>query len=87
MRNNIFISTGGFKAPAYKSIKKLAYSGIKNIELSGGTSLQNNYLDKLKNLKKHNVLIDLSGDFRLKSSKEYLKWYKKKHPESKKNAG
>ena len=32
-----------------------------------------------KNLKKHNVLIDLSGDFRLKSSKEYLKWYKKKH--------
>mgnify|MGYP001464811389 CR=1 FL=1 len=32
MRNNIFISTGGFKAPAYKSIKKLAYSGIKNIE-------------------------------------------------------
>ncbi len=32
-----------------------------------------------KNLKGHNVLIDLSGDFRLKSSKEYLKWYKKKH--------
>ena len=32
-----------------------------------------------KSLKKHNILIDLSGDFRLKSSKEYFKWYKKKH--------
>ena len=30
-----------------------------------------------KNLKKHNVLIDLSGDFRLKSSKEYLNGTKK----------
>ncbi len=28
---------------------------------------------------KKNILIDLSADFRLKSAKEYLKWYKIKH--------
>ena len=32
-----------------------------------------------KKLNKDNVLIDLSGDFRLKNSNDYLKWYKKKH--------
>ena len=32
-----------------------------------------------KKLNKANVLIDLSGDFRLKNSNDYLKWYKKKH--------
>ena len=30
-------------------------------------------------LNKNNVLIDLSGDFRLKKSNDYLKWYKQKH--------
>ena len=32
-----------------------------------------------KLLNKQNVLIDLSGDFRLKNSNDYLKWYKQKH--------
>ena len=32
-----------------------------------------------KKLNKNNVLIDLSGDFRLKNSNDYLKWYKQKH--------
>ena len=32
-----------------------------------------------KKLNKHNILIDLSGDFRLKNSNDYLKWYKIKH--------
>ena len=32
-----------------------------------------------KNLLKQNTLIDLSADFRLKKSSEYLKWYKQKH--------
>ncbi len=32
-----------------------------------------------KKLNKHNVLIDLSGDFRLKNSNDYLKWYKQNH--------
>ena len=36
------------------------------------------------NLLSKNILVDLSADFRLKSSKEYLKWYKIKH-NSKKN--
>ena len=36
------------------------------------------------NLKKHNVLIDLAADFRLKKSSEYIKWYKQPH-RSKKN--
>ena len=31
------------------------------------------------NLLKKNILIDLSADFRLKSAKEYFKWYKIKH--------
>ncbi len=30
-------------------------------------------------LNNNNVLIDLSGDFRLKNSSDYLKWYKQKH--------
>ena len=32
-----------------------------------------------KDLLKKNTLIDLSADFRLKKSSEYLKWYKQKH--------
>ena len=32
-----------------------------------------------KYLNKHNVLIDLAADFRLKKSSDYLKWYKQKH--------
>lgn len=32
-----------------------------------------------KNLLKHNTLIDLAADFRLKKSTDYLKWYKQKH--------
>ena len=44
------------------------------------TALPNGEAQKISNkLKKHNVLIDLSADFRLKSAKEYFKFYKKKH--------
>ena len=32
-----------------------------------------------KNLLKKNILIDLSADFRLKKTTDYLKWYKQKH--------
>tara|TARA_B100001063_G_scaffold153079_1_gene142807 strand:+ start:243 stop:1265 length:1023 start_codon:yes stop_codon:yes gene_type:complete len=35
--------------------------------------------DISKYLLKKNTLIDLAGDFRLKKSSEYLKWYKQKH--------
>ena len=32
-----------------------------------------------KHMLKHNTLIDLAADFRLKKSEEYKKWYKQKH--------
>jgi len=44
------------------------------------TALPNGEAQKISNkLKKHNTLIDLSADFRLKNSKTYLKYYKIKH--------
>ncbi len=44
------------------------------------TALPNGEAQKISNkLKEHNILIDLSADFRLKNAKTYLKYYKKKH--------
>ena len=44
------------------------------------TALPNGEAQKIsKYLFKHNVLIDLAADFRLKKSLEYLRWYKLKH--------
>ena len=44
------------------------------------TALPNGECQKISNkLLKKNILIDLSADFRLKSAKEYFKWYKIKH--------
>ena len=44
------------------------------------TALPNGQSQKISNkLLKKNILIDLSADFRLKSAKAYLKWYKIKH--------
>ena len=44
------------------------------------TALPNGEAQKISNkLKKHNTLIDLSADFRLKNAKTYLKYYKIKH--------
>ena len=44
------------------------------------TALPNGEAQQISNnLLKHNTLIDLSADFRLKKSSEYLKWYKQKH--------
>ena len=44
------------------------------------TALPNGESQKISNsLLKKNILIDLSADFRLNSSKEYFKWYKIKH--------
>ena len=57
---------------------------LNNVELVF-TSLPNGEAQKISNnLLKKNILIDLSADFRLNSTKEYLKWYKIKH-KSKKN--
>ena len=44
------------------------------------TALPNGEAQKISNkLKKHNTLIDLSADFRLKNAKKYFKYYKIKH--------
>ena len=44
------------------------------------TALPNGEAQRISNkLKKHNTLIDLSADFRLKNAKTYLKYYKIKH--------
>jgi len=44
------------------------------------TALPNGGAQDISNhLLKHNVLIDLSADFRLNKASEYLKWYKQKH--------
>ena len=44
------------------------------------SALPNGEAQKISNkLKKHNTLIDLSADFRLKNAKEYFKYYKIKH--------
>ena len=44
------------------------------------TALPNGEAHKISNkLRKHNTLIDLSADFRLKKAKTYLKYYKIKH--------
>ena len=69
-----------------KSIKKnlpriIKFSNklLKNVDLVF-TALPNGEAQKLSNnLLPNNILIDLSADFRLKSIKDYLKWYKIKH--------
>ena len=44
------------------------------------SALPNGEAQKISNkLKKHNTLIDLSADFRLKNAKKYFKYYKIKH--------
>ena len=48
------------------------------------TALPNGEAQKISNkLKKHNILIDLSADFRLNNAKTYLKYYKIKHSATK----
>ncbi len=60
-------------------IKKYNKNFLKDVELVF-TALPNGEAQKISNnLLKKNILIDLSADFRLKTSKDYLKWYKIKH--------
>ena len=60
-------------------ITKFNYENLKDVQVVF-TALPNGEAQKIsKKLLPHNILIDLSADFRLKSSKEYFKWYKIKH--------
>ena len=60
-------------------ITKFNYTNLKDVKIIF-TALPNGEAQKIsKKLLPHNILIDLSADFRLKSSKDYFKWYKIKH--------
>ena len=60
-------------------ITKFNYKNLKDVHVVF-TALPNGEAQKISNkLLSHNILIDLAADFRLKSSKEYFKWYKIKH--------
>jgi len=60
-------------------IIKFNKSYLKHVDLIF-TALPNGAAQEISNnLLEKNVLIDLAGDFRLKKSSEYLKWYKQKH--------
>ena len=64
------------KLPKITSSKDIDFNKIDIIF----TALPNGEAQQISNnLLKHNTLIDLSADFRLKKSSEYLKWYKQKH--------
>ena len=63
-------------------ISKITKSKIKKCDIIF-TALPNGEAQIIsKKLNKNNVLIDLSGDFRLKNSSDYLKWYEQKHKAS-----
>ena len=70
------------KSIKYKKLPKIIKFNsklLKDVDLVF-TALPNGQAQKLSNiLLKKNILIDLSADFRLKSAKAYLKWYKIKH--------
>ena len=60
-------------------IQKFDKNFLKHVDLVF-TALPNGQAQKLSNsLLKKNKLIDLSADFRLKTAKNYLKWYNIKH--------
>ena len=60
-------------------IVKFNKSYLKDVDIIF-TALPNGGSQVISNqLLKHNVLIDLSADFRLNKASDYLKWYKQKH--------
>ena len=69
-------SLSKYKLP---KILKFNKSYLKDVDIIF-TALPNGSSQDISNhLLKHNVLIDLSADFRLNKASDYLKWYKQKH--------
>ena len=69
-------SLAGSKLPKISSVAKIKWDLVDLVF----TSLPNGEAQKISNkIPKRIKLIDLAGDFRLTSKKDYLKWYKKKH--------
>ena len=82
--NSIYNFDNSIKVKKLPKIIKFTKNLLKDVDLVF-TALPNGEAQKISNnLLKKNILIDLSADFRLKSSNDYFKWYKIKH-NSKKN--
>ena len=76
---NISFYDYSLKSKKLPKIIKFNRRYLKDIDIIF-TALPNGEAQRISNyLLKHNTLIDLAADFRLNKSKEYLKWYKKKH--------
>ena len=76
---NISSYENSLKSRKLPKIIRYKKSLLKNIDLVF-TALPNGEAQDISNdLLKHNVLIDLAGDFRLNKASDYLKWYKQKH--------
>ncbi len=81
---SIYNFDNSIKVKKLPKIIKFTKNLLKDVDLVF-TALPNGEAQKISNnLLKKNILIDLSADFRLKSSNDYFKWYKIKH-NSKKN--
>ena len=76
---NISFYEKSLQSKKLPKIIKYNKSFLKNTDLIF-TALPNGEAQDISNdMLKHNVLIDLSADFRLEKASEYLKWYKQKH--------
>ena len=75
----VFTYDKSLKTKKLPKIKQFHKDYLKDVDVIF-TALPNGGAQKIsKYLLKRNTLIDLSADFRLKSSFEYFKWYKQKH--------
>ena len=76
---NIFLFDKSLKKYNLPKITKFKKEFLKYVDVVF-TALPNGEAQLIsKYLLKHNTLIDLAADFRLKKSSDYLKWYKQKH--------
>ena len=76
---NIFLYDRYLKNRKLPKITKFNKKLLEKVDIIF-TALPNGEAQEISNsLLKHNTLIDLAADFRLKKSSDYLKWYKQKH--------
>jgi len=76
---NISYYEKSFNLIKLPKIVKFNKSILKNVDLIFTALPNGEAQDISNNLLKHNVMIDLAADFRLKDPSSYHKWYKQKH--------
>jgi len=76
---NIYHYEKSFNLSKLPKIVKFHKSFLKKIDLIFTALPNGEAQDISNNLLKHNVMIDLAADFRLKEASLYHKWYKQKH--------